>query len=77
MKKLTLSAVLWLYSGWYLGALVAAWLGLDPLLGPALGSALALFVTFDPFHLIWPTPLLPRTTDRPRLTSQTNQPNPA
>jgi hypothetical protein len=60
MKKRMLSAVLWLYSGWYLGALLAAYLGVDALLGPALGAAAALFVAGDPFRLIWPTPLIQR-----------------
>jgi hypothetical protein len=65
MKKRTLSAVLWLLSGWYVGNILAAVFGVDPLLGPALGAMAAVFVAGDPFRLIWPTPLIPHTSHRP------------
>lgn len=73
MKKRTLSAVLWLYSGWYLGAILAAYFGIDALLGPALGAAAALFVAGDPFRLIWATPLIQqdrRTQEQQPATTQ-------
>src|SRR5213076_326467 len=41
MKKRALAAVLWFYSTWYAGAMVAHMLGLSEALGPILGTAAA------------------------------------
>jgi hypothetical protein len=51
MKRLVAS-VLWFYSCWYAGSMVASLVGL-PDFGPIVGIAAGLFVGFDPRHLIW------------------------
>lgn len=53
MKKRFAAAVLWFYTGWFVGAFVAYAAGLSPLLGPILGTAAAALVAGDPRHLIW------------------------
>lgn len=53
MKKRTLAAILWFYTGWYAGAMVAAFLGLGPVLGPIVGTAAAAIFAGDPRRLIW------------------------
>jgi len=37
MKKRIFAALLWFYTGWYGGAILAAYLGVSPLLGPIIG----------------------------------------
>ena len=56
MTKRWLAAALWLFAGWYVGNFITAFTGLSPLLGPALGTALAVLFAGDPFHVIWPRP---------------------
>ena len=53
MKKRALSAVLWLYAGWYLGAMIAHQFDLSPALGPILGVAAAAIIAGDPRRIIW------------------------
>lgn len=53
MKKRTLAAILWFYTGWYAGAMIAAFLGLGPALGPIVGTAAAAIFAGDPRGLIW------------------------
>jgi hypothetical protein len=53
MKKRALAAVLWFYSVWYAGAMIAHVLGLSPALGPILGTAAAAIVAGDPRGFIW------------------------
>src|SRR4051812_27670013 len=53
MKKRALAAVLWFYSCWYLGAMVAHLSGLSEVLGPIFGTAAAAIVAGDPRGLIW------------------------
>lgn len=53
MKKRILSALLWFYAGWYGGALLAAFLALDPRIGPIIGAAAAVLVAGDPFGVVW------------------------
>lgn len=53
MKKRVLAALLWFYTGWYGGAIVAHFLGISELLGPVLGAAIAAFVAGDPRGIIW------------------------
>lgn len=53
MKKRALAALLWFYSAWYVGAMIAEILGLSPALGPILGTAAAAIIAGDPRMLIW------------------------
>jgi hypothetical protein len=53
MKKRALSAVLWLYAGWYLGAMIAHQFDLSAALGPILGVAAAAIIAGDPRRIIW------------------------
>jgi hypothetical protein len=52
MKRLAVS-VLWLYTGWYAGSMIAAMLGVPDLIGPIVGIAAGLLVAFDPRHIVW------------------------
>jgi hypothetical protein len=54
MKKRALSAVLWFYTGWYAGAMIAHTLGLSIALGPIVGVAAAALIAGDPRGIIWP-----------------------
>jgi hypothetical protein len=56
MTKRIVAGTLWFFAGWYLGAFVAEFLGLSPLLGPIWGTSVAALITLDPRHVIWPTP---------------------
>jgi hypothetical protein len=51
--KRYLAAALWLYALWYLGSMIAAFVGVPDLLGPALGLTAGLIVGIDPRRLIW------------------------
>ena len=53
MTKRVLAAMLWFYTGWYAGAMIAAYLGVSPLLGPLLGAAAAGLIAGDPRRIIW------------------------
>ena len=53
MKKRALATVLWFYSMWYAGAMIAQVFGLSPALGPILGTAAAAIVALDPRRIIW------------------------
>lgn len=53
MKKRAAAAILWFYTGWFVGAFVAFVTGLPPAAGPILGIAAALVVAGDPRHVIW------------------------
>jgi hypothetical protein len=52
-KKRVLAAFLWLWAGWYMGAILAHFLGLSPALGPVLGIAAAALIAGDPRGIIW------------------------
>jgi hypothetical protein len=54
MKKRVLSAFLWFYCGWYAGAMIAAFVGISPMLGPIVGAAAAALIAGDPRGVIWP-----------------------
>jgi hypothetical protein len=56
MKKRALAALLWFYSGWYAGAMVATFAGLSPVLGPIVGTAAAALIAGDPRRIIWARP---------------------
>jgi hypothetical protein len=53
MTKRVVAAFLWFYTGWYAGAMIAAFIGINPAFGPILGAAAAGFCVGDPFHLFW------------------------
>lgn len=53
MKKRVLAALLWFYTGWYAGSVIAAFVGISPVLGPILGTAAAALIAGDPRQLIW------------------------
>ncbi|HLO35978.1 MAG TPA: hypothetical protein VK194_07840 [Candidatus Deferrimicrobium sp.] len=59
MKKRAFAALLWFYTAWYAGAMLAHILGLSVALGPILGTAAAAIIAGDPRHLIWTRPPTP------------------
>jgi hypothetical protein len=61
MTKRVLAAILWFYTGWYAGAMLAEFLGVSPFLGPIIGAAAAGLIVGDPRRVIW--------TDRPTTVS--------
>ena len=69
MKKRAFAAVLWFYVGWYGGAMLAAFLGVSPLLGPLIGTAAAALFVGDPGHMIWTG----RSKDRARALQRLEQ----
>ena len=60
MKKRALSAVLWLYAGWYVGAMIAHVFDLSIALGPIVGVAAAAIIAGDPRRIIWTRPSVDR-----------------
>jgi hypothetical protein len=52
MKRIT-ATVLWFYSFWALGSMIAIYAGTSDLLGPVLGLGAGVIVGLDPKHLIW------------------------
>ena len=53
MKKRTFAAILWFYTGWYAGAILAEFLSVSPVLGPIIGAAAAGLIVGDPRRIIW------------------------
>jgi hypothetical protein len=53
MTKRILAAMLWFYTGWYAGAMLAEFIGISALLGPVIGAAAAGIITIDPRRIIW------------------------
>jgi hypothetical protein len=53
MTKRILAAVLWFYTGWYAGAILADFLAISPMLGPIVGAAAAALIAGDPRRIIW------------------------
>ena len=51
--KRVLAAILWFYSGWYAGAMLADLVGVSALLGPIIGAAAAGLIVGDPRRIIW------------------------
>jgi hypothetical protein len=51
--KRVLAALLWFYTGWYAGAILAEFLGVSPVLGPLIGAAAAGLIAGDPRQIIW------------------------
>lgn len=56
MTKRILAAMLWFYTGWYAGAMLAEFIGVSALLGPVIGAAAAGIITIDPRRIIWTRP---------------------
>ena len=73
MKKRVLSGVLWFFTGWYAGAMIAYFAGVPTALGPILGVAAAALIAGDPRGIIWRAKA-PETAAEPTLTPN---PNPA
>ena len=69
MTKRILAAVLWFYTGWYAGAILADFLAVSPVLGPIVGAAAAALIAGDPRRIIWTvrsaTPARPERTPEP------------
>jgi hypothetical protein len=57
MTKRVVAAFLWFYTGWYAGAMIAAFIGINPAFGPILGVAAAGLVIVDPFQMFWARPV--------------------
>ena len=53
MKKRVASTFLWFYVGWYCGAMLAAALGVSPILGPIIGISAGALIAIDPRHFVW------------------------
>ena len=56
MTKRVVAAFLWFYTGWYAGAMIAAFIGISPAFGPILGVAAAGLVIVDPRQMFWARP---------------------
>jgi hypothetical protein len=56
MSKRILAAILWFYTGWYAGAMVAELVGISPVFGPILGATAAALIAGDPRRIIWKRP---------------------
>jgi hypothetical protein len=68
MKKRAFAAILWFYTGWYVGALIAVTLGVSPALGPIIGAAAAGLIVGDPRRIIW-TARVPATVELARKSA--------
>ncbi len=75
MKKRALATVLWFYTGWYAGALLAQVVGLSPVLGLIIGTAAAAIVGVDPRGFIWTQTTRPTSKPAPRGHSATAAPS--
>ncbi len=56
MTKRLVAALLWFYTGWYAGAMLADLFGVSPALGPLIGAAAAGLIAVDPRRIIWKRP---------------------
>jgi hypothetical protein len=59
MKRIVISG-LWFYAGWVVGAFLAFALGLNPVLGPAMGAAAAVLIAIAPRRQSWVRPFILR-----------------
>jgi hypothetical protein len=66
MKKRITAAVLWFFTGWFVGAATAFVLGMSGLLAPILAVAAAAIIAGDPARLIW-TPAAPAVSTVQRI----------
>ena len=69
MKKRVFAAFMWFYVGWYAGAMLAAFIGVSPLLGPIIGTAAAALFVGDPRRIIWSDLRIQRARAKERLTA--------
>ena len=53
MKKRAAATLLWFYTAWYAGAMIASFMGVSEVLGPILGTAAAALVGGDPRGIFW------------------------
>ena len=67
MTKRAIAAILWFYTGWYAGSMLAEFVGVSALLGPIIGAAAAGLIVGDPRRIIWTarTAAAPATTREP------------
>ena len=59
MKKRIAAAVLWFFTGWFVGSFGAFAFGLTPALGPIVATAAAMLIAMDPRQVIWARPTAP------------------
>ena len=65
MTKRVAAAFLWFYTGWYAGAMIAAFIGINPAFGPILGVAAAGLVIVDPRQMFWARTAQPEAAPAP------------
>ena len=65
MTKRILATVLWFYTGWYAGAIIADFLSVSPMLGPIIGAAAAALIAGDPRRIIWTARSATKATREP------------
>jgi hypothetical protein len=53
MLKRFSATFLWLFAGWYGGAMLAEAFSVSPVLGPILGITAATMIAIDPLGAIW------------------------
>lgn len=53
MKKRILATGLWFFAGWYAGAILGWFLGIDAPIGLLVAVAAGAFVWVDPTHVLW------------------------
>ena len=63
MKRIA-ATLLWFYTGWYVGSIIATLIGVPDLLGPIVGIAAGTLVAIDPRRLIWTPSPSPATRAR-------------
>jgi len=63
MLKRLLIAALWFYAGWTFGGLLSYATGTPEVLGPLLGAAAALTISFGPRRLVRRAPTAPATLE--------------
>jgi hypothetical protein len=73
MLKRSLAVLLWFYTGWYAGALVAYHLGISEILGPIIGVAAGGLIAVDPRRIIW----VAQAEAAPAPARRTSAPDPA
>jgi hypothetical protein len=73
MKKRAVSAVLWFFAGWFVGAMFAYLTGVSIALAPIVAVAAAALVAGDPRGIIWQPQAAAKVSD----SALTPEPNPA
>ena len=70
MTKRVIATFLWFYTGWYLGAEIAYFTGLNAIVGPAVGIGAALFLIYGPTQGLWRS----RGVSRPQTSTTVQAP---